>query len=104
MQNCIKQLVELGKFPTADESVRDPHGQEHIEEVERLIKSISCPVSNEEALALSKVFGEDGYFGLAQTLMHIIETAPNWPLQQVFENNENEWIRMLKHRARFINH
>lgn len=102
MQNCIKQLVELGKFPTTDESVSDPKGQELIEKVERLIREINCPVSNEEALALSKLFGEDGYFGLAQTLMHIIESAPDWPIKKIFKDNKNEWIRTLKYRARFI--
>jgi hypothetical protein len=102
MQTCIKQLLELGKFPTADESVSDPEGQEHIEKIERLIREINCPISNEEALALSKIFGDDGYFGLAQTLMHIIESAPDWPIQEIFKDSDNEWIRLLKHRARFI--
>ena len=53
-------------------------------------------------IALSKIFGDDGYFGLAQTLMHIIESAPDWPIQEIFKDSDNEWIRLLKHRARLI--
>lgn len=102
MQYCIKQLIELGKFPTAGESVNDPNGQEHIEKVHSLIKEIRTPISNLEAIALATIFGEDGYFGLAQTLMHIIESAPDWPIKEIFKDSDNEWIRTLKHRARFI--
>ncbi|MDB6032726.1 MAG: hypothetical protein JWM16_3064, partial [Verrucomicrobiales bacterium] len=31
-------------------------------------------------LALVKVFGPDDYYGLAWSLLHLIESAPGWPL------------------------
>lgn len=49
-----------------------------------------------------ELLSNQGYFGLAQTLMNIIESAPDWPIQEIFKDSDNKWIRLLKHRARFI--
>ena len=44
------------------------------------------------------MFGPDDCFGAAWTLLHLIETAPNWP-QEPLEDNGNEWLQMLNRRA-----
>ena len=57
------------------------------------------PVTDEEACALVKLFGSDDCVGLAWTLLHLIETAPGWPIESALIGLEGEWIRRLRERA-----
>lgn len=45
------------------------------------------------------LFGQDSCFGLAWSLLHLIETSPNWPLADVLSNCSNEWAVRLHERA-----
>lgn len=60
---------------------------------------IERPISNDDARALATIFGPDDCFDLAWTLLHIIETVPDWPLEDVLNDASNEWIDRLKQRA-----
>jgi|HubBroStandDraft_6_1064221.scaffolds.fasta_scaffold352913_2 hypothetical protein len=90
----IVKLVQLGSLPSEKE--RPP---ERILQFEQLIRAITRPVSNNEARALVNLFGDDGCFGLASSLMHLIETAPDWPLKDCLTNTQNVWITELRNRA-----
>ena len=68
-------------------------------EIEKLLTEVQQPISNDDALVLCKQFGPDDCFGLAWTLIHLIETAPGWPFNGCFENSDNEWINILKQRC-----
>ena len=72
---------------------------EVIQQQERLLASIRPPVSDDEARELLKVFGPDDYFGLAWTVLHLVEGAPNWPLEDCLSGSSNEWIVTLRERA-----
>lgn len=45
------------------------------------------------------LFGQDDCFGLAWSMLHLIETSPNWPLADVLSDFSNEWIYRLRERA-----
>lgn len=97
VRKAVEELLKLGPFPSSDEI-----GSESIELVaryEQLLSSIEEPVTDEEAKALTGVFGDDDFFGLCLTLVHLIETAPNWPIDECLQNVGNEWIKILKDRA-----
>jgi hypothetical protein len=91
----IRQLVSLGPLPpsaSADES--------RLQTYEDLLKQISRPVTDEEARALIRLFGPDDCFGLAWTVLHLIESAPNWPIKEAIPpGSRNEWIQRLRERA-----
>ena len=72
---------------------------ELIREYENYYRAISRPVTDEEACALVGIFGDDGCFGFASSLVHLIETAPNWPLEHCLTNTQNEWVAELRNRA-----
>lgn len=57
------------------------------------------PVTNEEARVLVTLFGPDECYGLAWTLVHLIETAPGWPIADCLGGTGNEWIQRLRLRA-----
>lgn len=94
MRQEIRNLVQMGPFPDETSTSKERVGQ-----YEKLLQSVSPPVSNEEARALTKLFGVDGFYGLAFTMLHLVETAPNWPIAECLNDIDNEWIKELRERA-----
>lgn len=94
MRPEIKRLVLLGPLPPEPEA-----SLEHLRQLEALLRSVTKPVSNEEARALVKLFGPDGCFGLAWSILHLIESAPGWPLADRLVDSSNEWVALLRDRA-----
>jgi len=90
----VQELVDLGPFPaSADAEEID------VERRGALLMKIVAPVTREEAVALLSCFGPDEAFGLAWTLLHLIETAPrDFPLVSNPLVPENEWVRRLRER------
>jgi hypothetical protein len=93
----VEELQKLGPFPSSDELGSESIGL--VDKYGELLSSIEEPVNDEEAKALTGAFGGDDFFGLCWTLVHLIETAPNWPIDECLENVANEWIKRLKDRA-----
>jgi len=93
----VNELVGMGPPPSEEELIRNPPSL--LGKYEELLLSIKEPVTDEEARVLTGVFGIDGCFGLGWTLLHLIETVPNWPIEEGLKNVGNEWIEMLKDRA-----
>lgn len=99
IRNEVRDFVALGPLPdsSADVEVIETHGQ--------ALEKISRPISNDEARALFVCFGPDDCFGLAWSLVHLIETAPDWPLDLMPEpfiesasesaTDDWEWHKLL---------
>lgn len=99
MRQAITELVRMGPLPSealADEAYLMQFG-DVLEVVVQDTKE--RPLTNEEARALVGLFGPDDCFGGAWTLLHLIESAPGWPIENCLHNTSNEWIRRLKQRA-----
>ena len=95
MQEAIAKLLELGPMPSSEGS-----DVAVIEEYETLLSSVVTPVSDEEAIELVKVFGPDDCFEISWTLIHIIESAPGWPVTKVLSSNDQrDGVQALRSRA-----
>lgn len=94
----IEELRKMGPPPSSSELVRSK-SVDLVVKYEQLLLSIEEPVTDEEAKVLTGIFGDDDFFGMCWTLVHLIETAPNWPIDECLENVDNEWIKILKDRA-----
>lgn len=93
MRPEVKELMALGPFPTSqsvDLSV--------IALQEKLLHSIERPLSRDEADLMVGLFGPDDYFGLAWTLLHLLETAPGGAVCSAPEPGANDWVRELWER------
>jgi hypothetical protein len=95
MQPAIGALIELGSLPSSAETTVST-----IQAFEERLSKVQTPVTDEEACALAKLFGSDDCFGLAWTLLHLIETAPGWPVGGALDGLEGEWADRLRERAR----
>jgi hypothetical protein len=93
VQAAILQLEKLGPFPA--EAARDVA---RLKAIQELLEQVETPVSDDDARVLVKLFGPDDCYGVAWTLLHLIETAPKWPLADCLVDTENEWIKVLKQR------
>jgi hypothetical protein len=92
IRHVVEDLASAGPFPTEEATVGE------IEETQRRLELITPPVSDEEAQLLLTVFGPDGCFGLAWTLLHLIETAPSALTTDYSKNSDNAWVRLLEER------
>ena len=94
MRPQVKQLIALGIMPSeaaADASV--------VEKYQNILRSLSAPLTDEEACALTNIFGDDDCFGLSWTLVHLIESSPSWPIAACLTRSDNEWIELLRSRV-----
>ncbi len=72
------------------------------EEIDRRgeqLRSIQPPVTSAEAKLLADCFGPDDCYGVAWTLLHLIETGPNPVLTNEPGLDANEWQHRLWQRA-----
>ena len=90
----IEEMSALGPLPSEDS--RDV---ELMKKYDKFYRAITMPVTDEEARVLVKLFGHDGGFGLAPSLMHLIETAPGWPLEDCLRDQDNEWVVEMRNRS-----
>ena len=94
ISNEVTALAALGPLPAA-KSAND----EKLLRQEMLLGAIQKPISDDEAKILIKLFGPDDCYGLAWTLLHLIESAPGWPIVDCLKELNNEWIRRLRDSA-----
>lgn len=94
VRDQVRQLCALGSLPPATAT-----SPEHLRAYETLLSKVTRPLSDDEARALVVLFGPDDCYGLAWTLLHLIETAPGWPLPDCLQGT-GEWIETLRSRAR----
>ena len=94
MRPEIQNIVQLGPLPSEDDAT-----VELLQKYEAAYRAIARPVTDEEAIALVGLFGLDGCFGFSSSLMHLIETAPSWPIKDCLSNTNNSWILEMRNRA-----
>jgi hypothetical protein len=94
MRKEVQELSDLG--PLSDYETAE---EEQLKRYESLLSSVTPPVSDTEARSLVHLFGPDECYGLAWTLLHLIETAPGWPLHDCLQDTDNPWRARLRLRA-----
>lgn len=89
----VDKLAKAGRFPDEDADERA------IEATQRLLGRIIAPVTDDEAQVMATLFGPDGCYGLAWTLLHLIETAPGAPNAVYPHAAADEWRCRLTRRV-----
>jgi hypothetical protein len=90
----VEVLEKLGPLPSENEAE-----VAQLERIEELYRAIAKPITDDEARVLVELFGPDGCYGVASSFMHLIETAPGWPVKDCLEQLNNEWKIELRNRA-----
>lgn len=93
----VEAFVRLGPLPAEGD---DSETDEQFEERTRLLHAIGSPVTDEEARLLASCFGVDNCFGLAWTLLHLVESAPSSVVTVAPAPGANQWLVLLWNRRR----
>lgn len=101
MRGEIRQLESMGPLPSS-QAVEQPGVLEKVQRYTELLSSIEKPITDDEARTLAKLFSPDDCFELDWTLVHLIESAPGWPLWECLRSEDNEWIRFLRLRLKNV--
>ncbi|MEU2596385.1 hypothetical protein ABZ678_11070 [Streptomyces hirsutus] len=94
IRSQVWEFVRLGR-PLPSEEDDSEEGDEAFEEMTQALHAIEKPVTNEEAALLIECFGDDECFGLAWTLLHLVESAPLPPVTSQPSGDSNVWISRL---------
>jgi hypothetical protein len=94
VRTTVRNLIALGQLPAESAAT-----VERVRLLEEALRSIDPPLTDSEAEALVPLFGPDTCFGLSWSLMHLIETAPGWPIEACFASGQSEWVQRLRERA-----
>lgn len=92
MREEVEALLALGPLPTENDA-------RSVAPFEDALHAIQSPLSDDEAKALLALFGPDDCFGLAWTLLHLIETSPTPFPQERPDQNANPWHQLLYARS-----
>jgi hypothetical protein len=90
----IAELEQLGPLPSEDNE-----DVSQLARIEALCRAIAKPITDNKACVLVELFGPDGCYGLASSFMHLIETAPGWPLKDCLAQLNSDWKIELRNRA-----
>nr|WP_228454633.1 hypothetical protein [Streptomyces alkaliphilus] len=87
-------MINSGTLPSQEA------GEEEIRNAQELLEGVTPPVSDEEAVRLATFFGPDECYGLAWTLLHLVESAPGAASATYPNPGVNEWVDLLNTRVR----
>lgn len=94
VRETVRTLVDLGQLPT-DTELDEATAKRFAE----AFSAVDRP-SADEAAALVALLPPDSNtsFGLAWTLVHLIESSPTWPDANVLDDR-NYWVALLRERS-----
>lgn len=92
MRPEVRTFVADGPLPDWDAS------EDEIDRRVAQLNAVHGPVSHEEAAALAGCFGPDDCYGVAWSLLHLIETGPN-PVLTTRPAADAKWSHRLYDRA-----
>lgn len=94
MRQAVIELLKLGPLPSEEEAE-----VEQLKVYRKYFDMLTMSVTDEEAATLVTLFGPDTCFGGAWKLLHLIESAPNWSIEDYHGDPNNEMIILMKKRA-----
>lgn len=94
VQGAVAGMARLGPMPSAVSPALNIVG-----DWESALRALVLPISEADAGVLAGLFGDDDCYGLAWTLIHVIETTPGWPLWELLPTGGGKWIELRRARA-----
>lgn len=96
LQDSIDRLLAVA--PKLDDDLDE--GQ--LDSAGELLEAITQPLSPEEVRALISLLPCDGdtAYGINWSVLRAIEAAPTWPLWELLDDKDNEWVEILRVRLR----
>jgi hypothetical protein len=95
VRQAFQDLVSLGPLPA-----NDALDAQFAQRYEEAIESLPPTPTAEEAAALVDLLPSDEgtAFGLAWSIVHVIEASPAWPVPKALDDR-NVWVTRLRERC-----
>jgi hypothetical protein len=95
VRQAFQNLADLGPLP-ASEAL----GEQTARQYEEAVKALPPTPTAKEAVALVELLPPDdsAAFGLAWSILHVIEASPAWPVWEVLDDH-TVWVRRLRERC-----
>jgi hypothetical protein len=90
----VLHFAALGPLPESSVATEDD-----LNHRAAILVAIKPPLNRDEADILLTCFGPDECFGMAWTLLHLLETTPGGAVLALPAHDANEWVRLLWDRA-----
>ena len=94
MQDAVKKLQNLG------EQLTDELDDKQLAHATAAVDLLRQPISAEEIRALLLLLPPNGdtAAGLNWTILHTLEASPLWPLWNMLQHDQHEWVRIARTR------
>lgn len=94
-KEILAELATLGRLPTDDEAFPDDAAL--VDRWAYLLGQLSKPISDSEAGFLASCFPVDDSdcYGVAWALVHLIESAQGWPIEDALDRAPSYWRAVL---------
>jgi hypothetical protein len=99
VQQGVRELESLGPLPSEEDA-----SDEILDRWEAALRAIHTPITDEEAVILCGLFGPDDGYGLSWKLLHTVETAPGWFLEDAVSRAPTEWAEQFRKRHENYEH
>lgn len=88
MQQTVSALLDIAPKLTSD--LVGPR----MDEAVALLDALSHPLAPDDISALMSLLPSDGddACGLNWTILHAVEGSPDWPIWNLLDDRENEWV------------
>jgi hypothetical protein len=94
MRQSVNELIKMGSLPS-----EESYDIDFIQKYQNILHNIQPPLSNEEATKLITFFGNNESYGLAWSLLHLIESSADFSVDKQLLENGNPWIQLLIKRT-----
>jgi hypothetical protein len=91
--------IEVSDFAANGPLAGEDAGVQTVARAQTLLERIQPPLTDEEAQALARSFGQDESYGLAWSLLHLIESAPSARTADYSSSPRNSWTELLQARV-----
>ena len=93
-QKAVRELCEICAKLTDDLDV------EQLDAATKRIHALTYPLAFDDIRALISLLPQNGdtASGLNWSILHAIETSPDWPMWELLEDQRSEWVRIFRLR------
>lgn len=91
MQEAVRALIALGTVLT------DDMPYDVLDTAQELVDRLESPLAEDDIRALMTILPANGdtAMGIVWPILHAIEASPSWPIWDVLEDADHQWISIL---------
>ena len=91
----VDELVKMGRLPSSDQA-----DEGYLESFQALLGEVDGDLDKCDSIRLLQLLGPDDCFGLAWSIVHIVENCSEWPFLFEIPDIDPGWMSVLEERSK----